>query len=308
MLADLLPAYLDDAVQVVEGGPEVATELLEQRWDHIFFTGSTRIGHVVAEAAAKHLTPVTLELGGKSPAIVHKSANLEVAGRRIAWGKFVNAGQTCIAPDYVLVDESVQDELVEHIRDAVRDFYGDDPKQSEDYGRIVNDRHFARLSGLLADGGKPALGGETDADSRYIAPTVLVDTPAGADILQEEIFGPLLPVLPVTSVAQAIDEINARPKPLALYVFAADDDAVDAVLARTSSGGVCVNHTLVHIMPPDLPFGGVGDSGQGRYHGQSGFDTFSNLKSVLRKPTRPDPALLYPPYTDIKEKIVRKAL
>jgi len=308
VLADLIPQYLDDAVQVVEGGPEVATELLEQRWDHIFFTGSTRVGRIVAEAAAKHLTPVTLELGGKSPAIVHKSANLEVAGRRIAWGKFLNAGQTCIAPDYVLVDESVQDELIEHIRSALRDFYGDDPKASDDYARIVNGRHFDRLVGLLEGGGEVAIGGDKDADTRYLAPTVLVGTPEDAEILQEEIFGPLLPVLPVTSVADAVDRVNARSKPLALYVFADDDDAIDAVLARTSSGGVCINATLLHITPADLPFGGVGDSGTGRYHGKSGFETFSNMKAVLRKPTRPDPALLYPPYTDLKEKIVRKAL
>jgi aldehyde dehydrogenase (NAD+) len=308
VLADLLRTHLDDAVQVVEGGPEVATELLDQRWDHIFFTGSTRVGRIVAEAAAKHLTPVTLELGGKSPAIVHKSANLEVAGRRIAWGKFLNAGQTCIAPDYVLVDESVKDELVEHLRRALHDFYGDDPQASEDYARIVNGRHFDRLVGLLEGGGEVAVGGDKDADTRYLAPTVLVDTPDDAAILQEEIFGPLLPVLPVTSMAQAIDHVNARSKPLALYVFADDDDAVDAVLARTSSGGVCVNATLMHITPADLPFGGVGDSGTGRYHGRSGFETFSNMKAVLRKPTRPDPALLYPPYTDTKEKIVRKAV
>jgi aldehyde dehydrogenase (NAD+) len=309
VLTDLLNHHLDDdAVQVIEGGPEVATELLEQRWDHIFFTGSTKVGRVVAEAAAKHLTPVTLELGGKSPAIVHQSANLEVAGRRIAWGKFLNAGQTCIAPDYVLVDEAVQDELIEHIRTAVKDFYGEDPKASADYARIVNGRHFDRLSGLLEGGGRAVLGGTTDADDRYIAPTVLVDTPPAAAIMQEEIFGPLLPVLPVASVAEAIDRVNSRPKPLALYVFAGDDDVVDAVLDRTSSGGVCVNHTILHITPPELPFGGVGESGIGRYHGRSGFDTFSNLKSVLRKPTFPDPALLYPPYTSGKERIVRKAL
>ena len=309
VLTDLLRHHLDaDAVQVVEGGPQVATELLEQRWDHIFFTGSTKIGRVVAEAAAKHLTPVTLELGGKSPAIVDRSANLEVAGRRIAWGKFLNAGQTCIAPDYVLVDETVQDELIEHIRTAVSAFYGEDPMASADYARIVNGRHFDRLSGLLGGGGEAVIGGTTDADERYISPTVLVDTPADAAIMEEEIFGPLLPVLPVASVAEAIDRVNARPKPLALYVFAGDDDVVDDVLARTSSGGVCVNHTLMHITPPELPFGGVGESGSGRYHGRSGFDTFSNLKSVLRKPTFPDTALLYPPYTRGKEKIVRRAL
>jgi aldehyde dehydrogenase (NAD+) len=308
-LADLLGRYLDsEAVQVVQGGPEVATELLGQRWDHIFFTGSTRIGRVVMQAAAEHLTPVTLELGGKSPAVVDRSANLEVAGRRIAWGKFVNAGQTCIAPDYVLVDETVHDELVTHIRKAVTDFYGDDPRTSPDYARIVNRHHVDRLAALLDGSGDAVLGGEVDADGSYIAPTVLVGTPPDAPVMEEEIFGPILPVLPVSSVDEAIARINARPKPLALYVFADDDDVVDAVLDRTSSGGACVNHTLVHITPPELPFGGVGESGTGRYHGRSGFDTFSNLKSVLRKPTRPDPALLYPPYTKGKERIIRKAL
>ncbi len=308
-LADLIRRHLDaDAVQVVEGGPEVATELLAERWDHIFFTGSTRVGRIVMEAAAKHLTPVTLELGGKSPAVVHRSANLEVAGRRIAWGKFLNAGQTCIAPDHVLVDEAVHDELVDHIRQAVQDFYGEDPKASADYARIVNRGHLDRLAALLDGSGEVAVGGEVDADRRYIAPTVLVGTSPDAPVMGEEIFGPILPVLPVASVDEAVDRINARPKPLALYVFADDDDVVDDVLDRTSSGGVCVNHTLVHITPPDLPFGGVGESGTGRYHGRSGFDTFSNLKSVLRKPTRPDPALLYPPYTKTKARIIRRAL
>jgi aldehyde dehydrogenase (NAD+) len=293
---------------VVEGGPDVATELLAERWDHIFFTGSTRIGRVVMEAAAKHLTPVTLELGGKSPAIVHRSANLAVAGRRIAWGKFLNAGQTCIAPDHVLVDEEVHDELVEQIRRAVIDFYGDDPRASADYARIVNRGHFDRLTTLVDGSGEAAVGGQSDPDDCYLAPTVLVGTTPDAPVMEEEIFGPILPVLPVASVDEAIDRVNARPKPLALYVFADDDDVVDSVLDRTSSGGVCVNHTLVHITPPELPFGGVGESGTGRYHGRSGFDTFSNLKSVLRKPTRPDPALLYPPYTRTKATIVRKAL
>jgi aldehyde dehydrogenase (NAD+) len=308
-LARLLRRHLDpDGVQVVEGGPDAASALLEERFDHIFFTGSTRIGRVVMEAAAKHLTPVTLELGGKTPTVVHRSANLDVAGRRIAWGKFLNAGQTCIAPDYVLVDRTVQDELVESIRTAVRQFYGDDPQASPDYARIVNDGHFRRLTGLLADAGTVAVGGASDEGERYLPPTVVLDPPADAAVMQEEIFGPVLPVVAVDSVEEAIESITAKPKPLALYVFADDEAVVDQVLDRTSSGGACVNHTLVHITPPDLPFGGVGDSGTGRYHGRSGFDTFSNLKSVLRKPTRPDPRLLYPPYTRTKEKVIRRVL
>ncbi len=308
-LSDLLREHLDpDAVQVVEGGPEIATALLDQRFDHILFTGSTRVGRIVAEAAAKHLTPVTLELGGKTPTVVHRSANLEVAGRRIAWGKFLNAGQTCIAPDYVLADESVRDDLVESIRSAITEFYGDDPKASADYARIVNDAHFHRLTALLDTSGASVVGGEHDEGERYLAPTLLIDPDPDAPVMQEEIFGPLLPVLSVPSVDAAVEAINARPKPLALYVFAGDGDVVDDVLARTSSGGACVNHTLVHITPPDLPFGGVGESGTGRYHGRSGIDTFSNLKSVLRKPVHPDPSLLYPPYTKGKERIVRKVL
>jgi aldehyde dehydrogenase (NAD+) len=309
VLSDLLREHLDaEAVQVVEGGPDVATALLEQRFDHILFTGSTRVGRIVAEAAAKHLTPVTLELGGKSPAVVDRSANLAVAGRRIAWGKFLNAGQTCIAPDYVLADEAVRDDLVESIRTAVAEFYGDDPKASADYARIVNDGHFRRLQGLLDSSGATVIGGEHDEGERYLAPTLLVDPDPDAPVMQEEVFGPLLPVVSVPSTDAAVDAINAKPKPLALYVFAGDTEVVDDVLARTSSGGACVNHTLVHITPPDLPFGGVGDSGSGRYHGRSGVDTFSNLKSVLRKPTRPDPSLLYPPYTKLKERILRKVL
>ncbi|HEX4868524.1 MAG TPA: aldehyde dehydrogenase family protein [Acidimicrobiales bacterium] len=307
-LARLLPRYVDpDAVAVVEGGVAETTALLAQRWDHIFFTGSTAVGRIVAEAAAKHLTPTVLELGGKSPTYVHSSADLDVAARRIAWGKFLNAGQTCIAPDYVLADSSVRDALVDRLAEQIGAFYGTDPQRSESFGRIVNGRHLERLQGLLDKGaGTIAAGGTVDPGDRYVAPTITVDPSPEAPVMQEEIFGPILPVLAVDGPAAARDFITAREKPLALYVFAQDDAAVDVLVDGTSSGGVCINQTLMHLLPPDLPFGGVGDSGMGAYHGQAGFDVFSHLKSVLRKPTRPDVKLLYPPYRPTVEKLVRK--
>jgi aldehyde dehydrogenase (NAD+) len=304
-LARLLPRYLDpEAVRVVEGDAAVSSALLEERFDHVFFTGSTRVGRIVAEAAARHLTPTVLELGGKSPTIVDASADLEVTARRIAWGKFLNAGQTCIAPDYVLVHRSLQQPLVDGIRTAVREFYGDDPRRSADYARIVNHQHLRRLEALLAGDG----GGAVVAADRYVAPTVLLDPDPASGVMQEEIFGPILPVLSVDSLDEAIAFVTARPKPLALYAFAEDDLAVDRVVAETSSGGVCVNHTLVHISDPALPFGGVGPSGSGRYHGRAGFDAFSNTKSVLLKPSRPDVKLLYPPFGKVKAAILRRAL
>jgi aldehyde dehydrogenase (NAD+) len=309
-LADLLPRYVDpEAVVVVEGGVDETTALLAQRWDHIFFTGSTAVGHVIAAAAATHLTPTVLELGGKSPTYVHASADLDVTARRIAWGKFLNAGQTCIAPDYVLVDHEVKDALVEKLTRQVRSFYGSEPKSSKSFGRIVNDRHLERLQGLLANGaGTVAAGGEVDAAERYVAPTITVEPRPDAAIMQEEIFGPILPVLGVGGPTEAKAFIGARPKPLALYVFAQRGEVVDDLVNHTTSGGVCVNQTLMHLVPPDLPFGGVGDSGMGAYHGRSGFDAFSHHKSVLRKRTRPDLRLLYPPYRPMVEKLVRRII
>ena len=309
-LARLLPRYVDpEAVVVVEGGVEETTALLAERWDVIFFTGSTAVGRIVARAAAEHLTPTVLELGGKSPTYVHASADLEVAARRIAWGKFLNAGQTCIAPDYVLVDEQVKDAFVDRLARQVTEFYGADPKASPSFGRIVNDRHVARLQGLLDAGpGTVAVGGEVDAATRFVAPTVTVEPAADSPLMQEEIFGPILPVLGVDGPAEAKAFVAARPKPLALYVFANEDDVVDDVVDSTSSGGVCVNQTLMHILPADLPFGGVGDSGMGSYHGKAGFDAFSHHKSVLRKRARPDPKLLYPPYKPLVERLVRAIL
>ncbi len=310
VLARLVPKYLDnETITLVEGGVEETTALLELQYDHIFFTGSTNVGRVVMQAAAKHLTPVVLELGGKSPTIVAADADLDVAARRIMWGKHMNAAQTCIAPDYVLAEASIRDQLVDKMIQAKREFLGADPQASKDFARVINDRHFNRLQGLLdTAGGTVATGGVTDAATKYIEPTIILDPDLDAPIMHEEIFGPLLPVLAVDDIAAAIDFVNDRPKPLALYLFTSSHDTVDQVMAQTSSGGACVNHTILHISSPSMPFGGVGPSGMGAYHGKSGFDAFSHHKSVLLKPQKPDPKLLYPPYTATKSKLIHKAM
>ena len=308
LLGRLVPTYLDpSAVAIVEGGVPETTALLAERFDHILYTGNGAVGRVVMAAAAKHLTPVTLELGGKSPVIVDASANLRVAARRVAWGKWLNAGQTCIAPDYVLVHERVRQEFLDELSTAMTAFYGDDPRVSPDYGRIVSDPHFARLCRLLQDG-TVSVGGRTEASERYIAPTVLVDVDLSSALMQQEIFGPLLPVLPVASTREAVEFVNDREHPLALYVFAGDRAVVDDVLARTTSGGVTVNGTLLHFTNPHLPFGGIGESGMGGYHGESGVRLFQHLKPVLTRGTAMDPSLPYPPYSDRKARIFRKIL
>jgi aldehyde dehydrogenase (NAD+) len=310
-IATLVARHLDpDAVAVVEGGVPETTALLDERWDHIFYTGNGAVGRIVMTAAAKHLTPVTLELGGKSPTIVDRSANLDVAARRIVWGKYINAGQTCIAPDYVLVDRRVEGPLMARLRDAVRQFYGEDPQASGDYGRIVNDKHFERLSRLLDEdaAGEIIYGGERDEAERYFAPTAVRGTELSAALMQEEIFGPILPVIAVDDVDAAIAFVNTRDKPLALYVFAEDGDVVDRVVANTTAGGVCVNAPLYHFTVPGLPFGGVGESGMGAYHGRASFETFSHAKSVLVKPTKIDPSIAYPPYKGLKAKLLRRLL
>jgi aldehyde dehydrogenase (NAD+) len=296
-LARLVPQYLDrEAVSVVTGGVAETTALLEQQWDHIFFTGSPAIGKVVMAAAARHLTPVVLELGGKSPAIVHSSADLEVTARRIAQGRWLNAGQTCTAPDYVLVDRKVAPAFLDRLKATVFDFYGADPQQSPDYGRVVSERHFDRLSSLLANG-KIFFGGQHDRSDLYIAPTVLTDVPPDAAVLQDEIFGPILPVLEVDSMDQAIQHVNERPHPLGLYAFARDPSVADAILAATASGDAAVNDCAVHPIVSELPFGGVGTSGMGKYHGQWGFRAYTNARGVLHRGTRFDAALRYPPYS-----------
>jgi aldehyde dehydrogenase (NAD+) len=302
LIAKRIPQYFDpSAVKVVEGGVAETTALLEERWDHIFYTGNGSVGRIVMAAAAKHLTPVTLELGGKSPTYVDASADLDVAARRICWGKFSNAGQTCVAPDYILAHAAIHDGLIQRLRSTIRDFYGADPKQSGDFGRIINERHHRRVMKLVGSG-EVVVGGEGDESTRYIAPTVLKDVSPESPVMQEEIFGPVLPVLKVSGVDEAIRFINGRDKPLALYVFTGDDSIAEDVLERTSAGGVTVNHTLLHLGAPELPFGGVGESGMGAYHGKSSFDLFSHKKSVLKKPTFLDPSLMYPPYTESKKK------
>ncbi|WP_417415364.1 aldehyde dehydrogenase family protein [Hoeflea sp.] len=300
LLARLIPAYLDtEAFQVFEGGPEVSTALLEQRFDHIFFTGSEAIGKIVMTAAAKHLTPVTLELGGKSPCIIHDDSDLALAARRVAWGKFLNAGQTCIAPDYILVQETVADAFVDKLKTSIRDFFGDDPKASPDYPRLINERHFDRVRGLIS-GGDIAIGGETDRSVKYIAPTVLTGVDPEAAVMREEIFGPVLPIVTYRSIDEAISFITSRPKPLALYLFAKSGEIRDQVIERTSSGGACINDVVMHLAVPELPFGGVGASGMGAYHGRTSFDTFSHARSVLTKSEHFDVPLRYPPYSKRK--------
>jgi acyl-CoA reductase-like NAD-dependent aldehyde dehydrogenase len=284
-------------ISVVEGGPETTQRLLAEKFDHIFFPGGTHIGKIVMEAAAKHLTPVTLELGGKSPCIVDCDVHIEYAARRITWGKFLNAGQTCVAPDYLLVDRSIKDELLERMKTCIREFYGDDPSRSPDYGRIINERHFDRLSRLLQDG-EIIIGGDADAGDRYIAPTVIDRVSWTDEIMQEEIFGPILPVIEYGDLAEAISAINERPKPLSLCFFSTNRGNQEKVLRDTSSGGVCINDTIIHLATRTLPFGGVGESGMGSYHGKASFDTFSHQKSVLRRSLLFDTKLRYPPYRD----------
>ena len=308
VLTRLVPRYLDnDAVAIVEGGVAETTALLEQRFDHIFYTGNGTVGRIVMTAAAKHLTPVTLELGGKSPVVIDESANVKVAARRIAWGKWLNAGQTCVAPDYVLVHRNVETQFVDALRTTLREFYGNDPHTSSDYGRIVSPRHFERLSAMLTDG-QVVIGGETVASERYIAPTVLSDVRLDSRLMTEEVFGPLLPIIPVGDVQAAVRFITSRPHPLALYVFAENDRTIDTVIENTTAGGVTVNGTILHLTSPHLPFGGVGESGMGAYHGKSGVRIFQHMKPVLKRGTKIDPSLAYPPYTEKKIKLFRKIL
>jgi len=308
-MARLLPLYLDPrAVSVVEGGVEETTELLEQRWDHIFYTGNGRVGRIVAAAAARNLTPVTLELGGKSPVYVDDTVDLDAAADRIVWGKFMNAGQTCVAPDYVLASASVAPRLAASLASAIERLYGVDPESSPDYGRIVNSAQFDRLTGLL-DAGTTVTGGRSDAASRYLAPTVLTDVPLDAPVMQQEIFGPVLPIVTVSGLDEAISIITAGDKPLALYVFSESPRVRRRILTETSSGAVGFGVPAAHLAVAGLPFGGVGQSGTGAYHGENSLRTFSHEKAVLTKSLKPDTMkLIYPPYTEAKDRFARGLL
>lgn len=296
VVADLITNTFDPAyIAAVEGGADTSQELLAEKFDYIFFTGGTNIGRVVMEAAAKNLTPVTLELGGKSPCIVDDNIQIEYSAKRIVWGKFINAGQTCIAPDYLLVNRRVKAEFLTAVTETIRSFYGENPADSPDYCRIISQRHFQRLTEFIKDG-KIVAGGETNAEEKYIAPTVIDGVSWDAPAMQEEIFGPILPVLEYSDLDEAIALINARPKPLALYFFSRDKEKQQRVLRETSSGGVCINDTVMQVGVTSLPFGGVGNSGIGNYHGKASFDTFSHYKSVLNKTFWLDLQWRYAPY------------
>ena len=305
LMAELVPRYLDnEAIAVVEGDGAVSQELIAQGFDHLLFTGGTEIGRKVYEGAAPHLTPVTLELGGKSPVIVSADADIDVAAKRIAWTKLINSGQICVAPDYVLADATIRDELVDKISDAVTTFEAGEPGGKP----IVNKRHFDRLTNsLAATKGTVALGGGSDAAQCRIEPTVVVDPDPDEPLMTDEIFGPILPVLTVQSLDEAITFVNSRPKPLAAYLFTKTKAVRERVIREVSAGGMLVNHLVFHFATNKLPFGGVGPSGMGAYHGKFGFEEFSHRKSVMTKPTRPDlTAMIYPPYTEKAWKLARR--
>ncbi|HVY23138.1 MAG TPA: aldehyde dehydrogenase family protein [Steroidobacteraceae bacterium] len=304
--AELIPRYLDiNCYAVVPGGVNETTELLKQKFDHILYTGGGRVARIVMTAAAQHLTPVTLELGGKSPCIVAADADIDITARRIAWGKFLNAGQTCIAPDYVLVEQQVAAPLQEAIKRWLLKFYGDNPVNSPDYARIVNTAHMDRLISLL-DNQAVVHGGQFDREKRYVEPTLISDPSPLSTLMQEEIFGPILPLLSVTTIDTAIEFVRERPKPLALYVFSSSQTTQQHIVARLSAGNVCINDTLMFMAAPRLPFGGIGDSGMGCYHGKHGFDTFSHAKSIMRRSWWPDPSWRYPPFSESKLRILQR--
>lgn len=304
LIAKLIPKYLDnDCYQVMEGGVAETTELLKERFDYIFYTGSTAVGKIVQLAAAKHLTPVTLELGGKSPVYIDDSINVYVAVKRLLWGKFLNAGQTCIAPDYVLCTKQVQEKVVRMSKQILQEFYGDNIEQSKDYCRIVSDRQFDRITNLLTSG-DIAIGGKTDKATKFIEPTILTNVKETDPIMTEEIFGPILPIVNISSLHDAVNFINQREKPLSLYIFSSNYKDVELLVNSTSSGGVCVNDTVMHFACEGVPFGGVGNSGMGRYHGKYSFDSFTHQKTCLVKGYNfigeTIASARYPPYSNLK--------
>lgn len=303
MLGELFP---EELVSVVEGGVEESTALLKEPFDYIFFTGSVGVGKVVMEAAAKKLTPLTLELGGKSPCIVHKDAKLDVTARRIVWGKFLNAGQTCVAPDYMYVHSSVKEQLIEALRHEIAEQYGKDALQNDNYVRIVSERHFERLCTFLQDG-KPVIGGNYTKETLHIEPTVLTNVTWQSAVMEDEIFGPILPIIEYDKIEEVIETIQHHPKPLALYVFSEDRKVQKKVTSNISYGGGCINDVVYHLATPYLPFGGVGSSGLGSYHGEQSFRTFSHYKSILSQSTAFDMKIRYSS-TKSALKFIRKLL
>lgn len=305
VLAHMLgEVFAEEYVAVVEGGRQENQELLDQKFDHIFFTGGVRVGKTVMEKASAHLTPVTLELGGKSPCIVDHTANLKLTARRLVFGKYLNCGQTCVAPDYVLAERSIKDELLACIRQEIIKQYGEKPLENPDYGKMVNRKHFKRVLGLI-DQNKLVWGGESDEAALRIAPTVLDGVTEKDPVMQEEIFGPVLPVLTVADMKEASAFVRRHPRPLALYLFTKDQRTKDHFLKSVPFGGGCVNDTIIHLATSHMGFGGVGDSGMGSYHGKKSFETFSHEKSIVKKYTWLDLPMRYQPYSRIKEKLVR---
>ncbi|MEJ2729603.1 MAG: aldehyde dehydrogenase [Deltaproteobacteria bacterium] len=307
VISEMMASCFDKRyIAVIEGDARIGEALLEEHFDYIFFTGSVNVGKRVMSAAAKNLTPLTLELGGKNPCIIDQDVNLDVAARRIVFGKFINAGQTCIAPDYLWVHQSNKSKLLERIRNYLNRFYGEDPRKSPDFARIINQQHFNRLCRLL-EKGDVIIGGQNDPQDLYIAPTVLTSLSWDDPVMQDEIFGPILPVLEFEDLSHVISSINSRPKPLALYIFSSRQENCRKVVDQVSFGNGCINETVVQFANPNLPFGGVGSSGMGGYHGKASFDILSHKKSILKKSFILDPPLRYPPYKN-KLSVLKKIL
>lgn len=292
MIKELFPP---EYISVVEGGREANQALLDEKFDYIFFTGSVNVGKYVMQKAAVHLTPVSLELGGKSPCIVDETADIKLAAKRIVWGKFLNSGQTCVAPDYILVQNSVKDKLIKQITKSIREMYGKDVLANEEYPKMINEKHFDRVVGLM-EKAHIVIGGESDRTSQKIVPTVLDQVTWESPVMQEEIFGPLLPVLTFYDMKEAIQMVNARPRPLALYYFTKDKKREAKILKHISYGGGCINDTVVHLATSHMPFGGVGNSGMGGYHGKDSFETFSHRKSIMKKSLLVDIPIRYAPF------------
>jgi len=303
VMEKILSHFPPELVAMTNGDHSISEYLLEQKFDYIFFTGSCRVGKYVMQKAAENLIPVSLELGGKNPCVIAADAKLEFAAKRIAWGKFLNCGQTCVSPDYILIDKKVRDKFLDLIIKEVKSFYGDSPEKSDDYARVISGDNVLRLSGLMKSG-QIVTGGFTDIENRYIAPTIIKNIKPGDAIMQEEIFGPILPVIDFENFNEVYDIIELNPKPLSTYIFTQDNRLITEFLRRTRSGNAAVNETVLQIASPYLPYGGVGSSGMGRYHGKSSFDTFSNRRSVLIKSNLLDIPVRYPPYSRLKAKIV----
>lgn len=310
-LATYLPKYMDnERIVVIEGAVDETTELLKQRWDLIFYTGNPVVGKIVAAAAAKFLTPTVMELGGKSPVIVDRTVSIDTAVKRIAFGKFTNCGQTCIAPDYVYVHRDVVDDFVTKMKKTITQFYTETPQESKDYSRIIAERHVKRIEGLIKSVPSDAVvfGGATNESDRFVSPTLILNPPTDSKVMQEEIFGPVLPIVPYEDLNTVIAEINSGEKPLALYLFSTDKGSIKLVTQHTSSGSLVINETLSHGTCREIPFGGVGNSGYGNYYGRYSFNTFTHEKGIFQRTMLPDPSIKYPPYTSTSVNMIAMLL